>query len=112
VQKRQWKRSLDKQISNIFHFKNTFVFSFFQYTRADPFLSLSSVFSNSSSPNGSLIRTALLEITFTRALHLTEWIDAERAIEDLAPLDELEAAFLRMQVAIENPVIHHRHTCI
>jgi hypothetical protein len=81
------------------------IFVFTINSRQSFFFSLSSVFSNSSSPNGSLIRTALLEITFTRALHLTEWIDAERAIEDLAPLDELEAAFLRMQVAIEKSVV-------
>ena len=60
----------------------------------------SSIFANPSSPNGAIIRTARLEIRFTRAIHLTDWIDAERCVDELMPLDPTETLFLRLQLAL------------
>ena len=60
----------------------------------------SSLFPNPSSPNGAIIRTARIETRFTRAIHLTNWIDAERCVDELLPLDTTETLFLRLQLAL------------
>ena len=60
----------------------------------------SSIFTNPSSPNGVIIRTARLEIRFTRAIHLTNLIDAQQCVDALLPLDPTETLFLRLQLCL------------
>ena len=63
-----------------------------------------SLFRNPSSPLGAVGRAAELEVAFQRALHRTDWVEAERSLNDLCGLPAAaavaEAGQLRLQLQL------------